>query len=216
MSIESVMPSSRLILHHPLLLLPSIFPSIRVFSNESVLCIRGQGTGVSASASVLPMNILDWFPLGLTGLISLNSKGLSRVFSNTTVQKHNLHDPVQNENVVSCLDINQSPLSKGLSPQPMSDRWAQVECGGSLGTGAEMGKPGTLGPQGWQREGGQEPVPGRQTGDETQKRWEAGSCMSRGSKSHLTSLIKQIQGLPGGSRVKTPPFHCRRHQFKPT
>ena len=46
------------------------------------------GIGVSASASVLPMNIQDWFPLGLTGLISLQSKGLSRVFSNTTVQKH--------------------------------------------------------------------------------------------------------------------------------
>ena len=60
MSIESVMPSNHLILCHPLLLLPSIFPSIKVFSNESALCIRGQSTGVSASASVLPMNIHDW------------------------------------------------------------------------------------------------------------------------------------------------------------
>ena len=48
----------------------------------------GQSIGASASASVLPMNIQDWFPLGLTGWISLQSKGLSRVFSNTTVQKH--------------------------------------------------------------------------------------------------------------------------------
>ena len=48
----------------------------------------GQSIGVSASASVLPMNIQDWFPLGLTGLISLQSKGLLRVFSNTTIQKH--------------------------------------------------------------------------------------------------------------------------------
>ena len=197
MSIESVMPSSHLILCCPLLLLPSIPPSIRVFSNESALCIRwptywsfsfsispsnehpglisfrmnwlghwsekvkwshsvvsdslqpqglqhtslpcpspipqacsnssplswwchptvsssvvpfssclqsfpasrsfsmswsfasgGHSTGVSASASVLPMNIQDWFPLGWTGWISLQSKGLSRVFSNTTVQKH--------------------------------------------------------------------------------------------------------------------------------
>ena len=88
MSIESVMPSNHLILSHPFLLLPSIFPSIRVFSNEPVLHIRWESTGVSASASVLPMNILDWFPLGSTGLISLQSKGLSRVFSNTTVQKH--------------------------------------------------------------------------------------------------------------------------------
>ena len=88
MSIESVMPSNHLILYHPFLLLPSIFPSIRVFSNEPVLHIRWESTGVSASASVLPMNIQDWFPLGSTGLISLQSKGLSRVFSNTTVQKH--------------------------------------------------------------------------------------------------------------------------------
>ena len=171
------MPSNHLILSCPLLLLPSIFPSIRVVSNESVLRIRwpnfwfqlqhqfssvhfihsvvsdslwphesqharppcpsptlgvypnpcpssqwchpaisssvvpfsscpkfllasgsfpmsqlfswgGQSTGVSASPSVLPMTIQDWFPLGWTGLISLQSKGLSRVFSNTTVQKH--------------------------------------------------------------------------------------------------------------------------------
>ena len=59
MSIESVMPSNHLILCHSLLLLPSIFPSIRVFSSESVLQISGQSTRVSASLSVLPMNILD-------------------------------------------------------------------------------------------------------------------------------------------------------------
>ena len=88
MFIESVMPFNHLILCHPLLLLPSTFPSIRVFSNESVLTSCGQSIGASASASVLPMNIQGWFPLGLTGLISLQSKGLSRVFSNTTVQKH--------------------------------------------------------------------------------------------------------------------------------
>ena len=87
-SIESVMPSTHLILCPPLLLLPSTFPSIRVFSNESVLCISGQSIGVSASASVLPINTQDWSPLGWTGWISLQSKGLSRVFSNTTVQKH--------------------------------------------------------------------------------------------------------------------------------
>ena len=72
----------------PPLLLPSIFPSIRVFYNESALCIRWPSIGASASASVLPMNIQDWFPFGLIGLISLPSKGLSRVFSNTTVQKN--------------------------------------------------------------------------------------------------------------------------------
>ena len=88
MSIVSVMPSSHLILCHPLLLLPSVFPSISVFSKESVLRIRWQSIGVSASASVLPMNIQDGFPLGWIGWISLQSKGLSRVFSNTTLQKH--------------------------------------------------------------------------------------------------------------------------------
>ena len=85
MSIKSVMPSNHLILCCPLLP-PSIFLSITVFSNESVLCIRWPSIG--ASASVLPVNIKDWFPLGWTGWISLKTKGLSRVFSNTTVQKH--------------------------------------------------------------------------------------------------------------------------------
>ena len=88
MSIKLVMPSNHLILCRPLLLLPLIFPSIRVFSNESVLRSGGQSIGVSASSSVLPINIQDWSPLGWTGWISLQSKGCSRVFSNTTVQKH--------------------------------------------------------------------------------------------------------------------------------
>ena len=88
MSIELVMPFNHLILCHPFLLLPLIFTNSRVFSNESVLHIRCQSRGVSASASVFQMNIQDCFPLGWIGLISLQSKGLSRVFSNTTVQKH--------------------------------------------------------------------------------------------------------------------------------
>ena len=67
MSIELVMPSNHLILCQPLLLLPSIFPSIRVFSSAS----GGQSNGASTSASVLPMNIQGWFPLGLTGVISV-------------------------------------------------------------------------------------------------------------------------------------------------
>ena len=86
-STESVMPSSHLILCRPLLLLPPI-PPIRVFSKESTLWRGGQSIGVSTLASVLPKNIQDWSPLGWIGWISLQSKGLSRVFSNNTVQKH--------------------------------------------------------------------------------------------------------------------------------
>ena len=99
-SIESVMPSNHLILCHPLLLLHSnlsqhqgLFPVSQLFTSG------GQSIGVSASTSVLPMNTQDWFPLGWIGWISLQSKGLSRVFSNNTVQKHNfsvlsfLHSP---------------------------------------------------------------------------------------------------------------------------
>ena len=88
MSIESVMLSNHLILCCSLLLLPSILPSIRVFPMSRLFTSGGQSIGASALASVLPVNIQGWFPLGWTGWISLQSKGLSRVFSNTTVQKH--------------------------------------------------------------------------------------------------------------------------------
>ena len=89
MSVKSVMPSDQLILCHLLLLLPSIFPSIRVFSNELVLRIRW-AKDWNFSFSISPSNDYPGliFPLELTGWISLQSKGLSRVFSNTTVQKH--------------------------------------------------------------------------------------------------------------------------------
>ena len=96
MSIKSVIPSNYLILCHPFLLLPSVFPSMRIFSNESALHIRWPKywsfsfsiCPSDAYSGVLLMHIQDWFPLELTGLISLQSKGLSRVFSNTTVQKN--------------------------------------------------------------------------------------------------------------------------------
>ena len=87
-STGSMMPSTHLILCRPLLLLPTIFPSIRVFKVSQLFTSGGQSIGVSASTSVLPKNTQDWSPLGWTGWISLQSKGLSRVFSNTTVQKH--------------------------------------------------------------------------------------------------------------------------------
>ena len=80
MSIESMMSSNHLILCHPLLLLPSVFPNIRVFLNESAFCIRWPKYW-SFSFSISPStNIQDWFPLGWTGWISLQSKGLSRVW----------------------------------------------------------------------------------------------------------------------------------------
>ena len=97
MSIELVMPSNHLILCHPLLRLPSIrmapfpptpFPASGSFPINQLFTSGGQSIGASASVSVPSMNIQEWFPLGLTGLTSLQSKGLSRVFSNTTVQKH--------------------------------------------------------------------------------------------------------------------------------
>ena len=84
----SRMLSNHLILCCPLLLLPSIFPNTRVLSSELALHIRWLNIGASASVSVLAMNIRGWFPLGWTGWISLQSTGLSRIFSNTTIQKH--------------------------------------------------------------------------------------------------------------------------------
>ena len=87
-SIELVMPSSHLVLGCPLLLLPPICPSIRVFSNESTFPSGGQRTGASALGSLLPKKSQGWSPSEWTGWISLQSKGHSRVFSNTTVQKH--------------------------------------------------------------------------------------------------------------------------------
>ena len=82
MCMELMMPSSHLILCRPLLLLPSIFPASGSFQMSHLFTSGGQSIGISASASVLPMNTQDWFPLGWTGCISLQSKGLSRVFSN--------------------------------------------------------------------------------------------------------------------------------------
>ena len=88
MSIPSVTPSNHFIFCCPLLLPPLIFPASGSFPTCWFITSGGQSTGASSSASVLPMNIQDWFPLGMTGLISLQSKGLSRVFFNTIVQKH--------------------------------------------------------------------------------------------------------------------------------
>ena len=88
MFIELVMPSNHLIFCQPFSShLPS-FPASGSFQMSQFFPSGGQSTGVSVSASVLPMNIQDWSPLRLTGLISLQSKELSRVFSSTTIRKH--------------------------------------------------------------------------------------------------------------------------------
>ena len=90
MSIESVMPSNYLILCQPFSSCLLSFPASGSFSVSQFFDSSGQSIGASPSASmsVLPMNIQDWFPLRWIGLISLQSEGLSRVFSNTTVQKN--------------------------------------------------------------------------------------------------------------------------------
>ena len=88
MSTESKMPSNHLIFCHPFSSCLQSFPGLVSFQMSQLFASRGQSIGVSASTSVLPMNTQDWSPLGWTGGISLQSKGLSRVSSNTTVQKH--------------------------------------------------------------------------------------------------------------------------------
>ena len=97
---------------------PQSFPASGSFPMSQFFASGGQRIGISVSASVLPMNIQDWFPLGLTGLISLLSKWLSRVFSNTTVQKHqffgaqlycptltSIHDHWKNHSIFQCRSV---------------------------------------------------------------------------------------------------------------
>ena len=91
MSIEWVIPSNHHIICCPFSSCLQSFPASRSFFNESALYIRWLSIGASASISFLPMNIQDWIPLGLTVWITLKSKGLSRVFSNTTAQNHQYH-----------------------------------------------------------------------------------------------------------------------------
>ena len=87
-SIESAIPSNHLILCHPLSSPLLSFPASLSFPMSQLFASGGQSIRVSASASALPMNIQDWFPFRWTGWISLLSKGLSRVFSSSTIQKH--------------------------------------------------------------------------------------------------------------------------------
>ena len=115
-SIESVMPSNHLILCRSLLLLPQSLPASGSFPMSQLFAWGGQSTGVSALASFLPMNTQDWSPLGWTGWISLQSKGLPRVFSNTTVQKHQFFSAQLSSQSNS--HIHTWPLEK---PQPWLD-----------------------------------------------------------------------------------------------
>ena len=92
MSIESAMPSNHLILCQPIFSHLQSFPASGSFQMSHFFESGGQSIGVSASALVLPVTIQGWFPLGLTGWISLQSEGFSRVLSSTTVQEHQLPD----------------------------------------------------------------------------------------------------------------------------
>ena len=89
-STEPVMPSSQLILCRPFSFCLQSFPASGSFPTSQLFTPGGQSIGASASASILPMNIQGWFPLGWTGLISLLSKGLSTIFSSTTVRRHQI------------------------------------------------------------------------------------------------------------------------------
>ena len=108
MSIDLVMPSNHLILCCPLLFVPSVFPSIRVFPVSQFFVSGGQGTGVSASASVLLVNIQDWFPLRLTGWISLLTKGLSSLF-----QPHSLKASILQWSAFFILQLSHPYMTTG-------------------------------------------------------------------------------------------------------
>ena len=103
MSVESVMPSSHLTLGHPISSCPQSLPASESFPMSQLFTWGGQSTGFSALASFLPKNTQDWSPLELTGWISLQSKGLSRVFSNTTFQNSptliSIHDHWKNHSL---------------------------------------------------------------------------------------------------------------------
>ena len=115
------MPSNHLILCHPLLL-PSIFPSIRVFQMSQFFASGGQSIGVSASASVLPLDSQDWFPLRLTGLISLMSKGLKSL-----LQHHNSTASILWCSAFFIVQLSHPYMTTGktiaLTKQPLLAKW---------------------------------------------------------------------------------------------
>ena len=91
------------------------FPTSGPFQMSQFFVSDGQSIGASASASVLPMNIQDWFPLGWTVWISLQSKGIPRVFSNTTVQKHQFFNAVQGSNLAHLPSTNYESIVQRMS-----------------------------------------------------------------------------------------------------
>ena len=117
MSLKLVMPCSHLILCRPLLFCPHPLQASGSLPMSQLFTWGGQSIGVSASASVLSMNTKDWSLLGWTGWISMQSKGLSRVFSNTTVQKHQFFGTQLSS--PSNSHIHTWPLEK---PEPWLDR----------------------------------------------------------------------------------------------
>ena len=108
MSTESVMPSNYLIPYHPLFLLVSIFPRVRVFSGELTFTSGGQSIGASASVSVLSMNIQGWFRLGLTDLISLNQGTLKNL-----LQHHNLKASILQHSAFFMVQLSHPYMTTG-------------------------------------------------------------------------------------------------------
>ena len=118
------------------------FPASSSFPTSGLFASSGQSIGASASASFLPLNIQDWFPLGLTGLISLLSKGLSRVFSNTTVQQHQFFSAQPSLWSNSFFFFLKMSLAYSHSPSSPSALRASSSPGGAQGPGGLSGSPG--------------------------------------------------------------------------
>ena len=108
MSVKLVMPSNYLILYRSVATCFQSFPASGFFQMSQFFSSGGQNTGVSTSASILPMNIQGWFHLGWTGWISLQSKGLPRIFSNTTVQKRQFFGVLDNMRHFRRAEISES------------------------------------------------------------------------------------------------------------
>ena len=123
--IELVMPSNHLILYHPLLLLLQPFPASGSFQMSQLFASGSQSIGVSASTLVLPINTQHWSPSEWTGWISLQSKGLPTVFSNTNIQPWRTPFPIWNQSVVPCrvLTVASWPAYRLLKRQV---RWSAI------------------------------------------------------------------------------------------